>query len=514
MGTSANKPTIILITSNGVGMGHLARATAIARELKNTANPIILSMAGAVAEIPEATGIPAEYIPGRDRGLMDRKSWDQYLCKRILALVDETRASIITFDGVVPYAGVIAARLARPNLTLVWIRRGLWKKTPQRFALNLQSKLMDYIIEPGDYARAYDFGPTSNRKESILVSPVSLFKKTGRKTQQEAKEILALDITRPAVLVQLGSGDADMNFKMIAILKGLLNWPNLQVVMTKNPIDSNGNSLAPEGLDIKVIRYFPLADVLTAFDASVCASGYNGVHENLAAGIPTVFFPNIRGTDDQNARARWCENRHCALMVEQSDSQNIEKIVGKLYDKSLRSKLTQSCEQLPEANGAREIAETLLAISHPTVKSLIAKRFIYNRLIVQTKFSRGVTNMSKQVTYEFLRKIALSYRTFFPHKEPEIRHLDRTVFSETKNAIELRELIQSNQRFEHLISGASKRYLRERLNLVSNPYIFGFPPELDTLLITENKPLLSEKSRLLKCDSESLMLDQTLYISR
>ncbi len=50
------KPTIILATSNGVGMGHLARASAIALALKEYANPIIVSMAGGIAEIPDIYG--------------------------------------------------------------------------------------------------------------------------------------------------------------------------------------------------------------------------------------------------------------------------------------------------------------------------------------------------------------------------------------------------------------------------------------------------------------------------
>jgi len=37
------KPTIILATSNGVGMGHLARASAVALAIKDVANPIIVS---------------------------------------------------------------------------------------------------------------------------------------------------------------------------------------------------------------------------------------------------------------------------------------------------------------------------------------------------------------------------------------------------------------------------------------------------------------------------------------
>ena len=133
------KPTIILATSNGVGMGHLARASAVALALKEVANPIIVSMAGGIAEIPDALGIPCECIPGKDRRWMPRPKWDLYLRDRLVALIDETDAKVLTYDGVVPYAGVIAARIARPNVKLVWIRRGLWQKKIHRFALPLQS---------------------------------------------------------------------------------------------------------------------------------------------------------------------------------------------------------------------------------------------------------------------------------------------------------------------------------------------------------------------------------------
>ena len=52
--------------------------------------------------------------------------------------------------------------------------------------------------------------------------------------------------------------------KMTAALSGLLGWKDLQVVLTKKPVDANGKDLAPAGLDIKVVRYFPLARLLKA----------------------------------------------------------------------------------------------------------------------------------------------------------------------------------------------------------------------------------------------------------
>ena len=51
------KPTIILATSNGIGMGHLTRASAVAAELKSFANPIIISMASGVVEVPKIADV-------------------------------------------------------------------------------------------------------------------------------------------------------------------------------------------------------------------------------------------------------------------------------------------------------------------------------------------------------------------------------------------------------------------------------------------------------------------------
>jgi len=147
-------------------MGHLARATAVAEELKSVARPILVSVASGIAEIPSTTGIPCEYIPGKTRRWMPAHRWDRYFRDRLIAIADETGASVISFDGVVPYPGFIATKLHRPDLTIVWVRRGLWQKNLLRFALPFQSRLVDLIIEPGDIARAYDHGPTSHRNDA------------------------------------------------------------------------------------------------------------------------------------------------------------------------------------------------------------------------------------------------------------------------------------------------------------------------------------------------------------
>ena len=459
------KPTIILATSNGVGMGHLARASAIALALKEYANPIVVSMAGGIAEIPEFMGIRCEYIPGRDRMWMSREKWDAYLRDRLMALADETGARVMSFDGVVPYPGVIAAKVSHPKLALVWVRRGLWQKKPQRFVLGLQSQMMDYIVEPGDFARAYDFGPTAERKDARVTSSVSLFQRDTALSRDEARAVLGLDPNRPAVLVQLGTGDSDVNEKMTAALGGLLGWKDLQVILTKQPLDKDGKSLAPVGLDIRVVRHFPLAQVLHAFDASVCATGYNGVHELLPAHVPTVFVSNIRGTDDQEARAQWCHDMGFALRANQADLGDITATVKKLQDAEVRTRLSKKCAELPDPTGGAEIAKILyeLAVQEEPIRPSWLR---YNQLRIQEHINRGM----RHVAYMGLRRLALVYRFINPHIVVQVTRQEPPIWGSQNTAKELHPLIKGEQRFEHLITGASDAYIKRRKEIAEAAY--------------------------------------------
>ncbi len=446
-----DKPTIILATSNGIGMGHLARATAVAEELKDVARPILVSVAGGIAEIPSTTGIPCEYIPGKTRRWMPAHRWDRYFCDRLIAIADETGASVISFDGVVPYPGFIATKLKRPDLTIVWVRRGLWQRNLLRFALPFQSRLVDLIIEPGDIARAYDHGPTAKRNDATLTSPVSLYSKTRALSREDARKILGLDATRPAVLVQLGTGDSDMNEKMRAALTGLVGWNGLQVVLTKSPVDAQGKSLVPEGLDIKVQRYFPLANVLAAFDGAIAATGYNSVHELLPAQIPTVVISNIRGTDDQDARAKWCHDNGYALRADYANLADITATVAKLSDSTVRQRLHSKCAELSNTKGGSEIAQILLSLATSAKKKPSKK-------------------VSRFMTTQLIHKITYLYRLIRPYKKNSTVENKPALFSQEIDADYLRSHIKGNQRFEHLIVGASESYISHRHEIASKAY--------------------------------------------
>jgi len=284
-------------------------------------------------------------------------------------------------------------------------------------------------------------------------------------SRDDARRALGLDLNRPTVLVQLGTGEGDVNEKMTAALSGLLGWKDLQVILTKAPVDKDGNSLAPEGLDLKVARYFPLAKVLHAFDAGICATGYNGVHELLPAQLPTVFVSNIRGTDDQEARAKWCHDFGFALRADQADLADITAKVKMLQDPEVRKRLSEKCAELPDTTGGQEIAAMLYKLAtDPT--PMKASGVTFKRLMVQERINRGM----RHVINLGLRRLALVYRFLHPHIVTQIVRVETPLFGAQTAAAELHPLIRGEVRFEHIIEGASDAYRKRREEIADAAY--------------------------------------------
>ena len=279
------------------------------------------------------------------------------------------------------------------------------------------------------------------------------------------------------MLVQLGTGEGDVNEKMTAALTGLLGWKNLQVVLTKKPVNNNGENLAPSSLDIKVVRYFPLARLLKAFDASICAAGYNGIHELLAAGVPTAFVPNIRGTDDQEMRAKWCADFGYALMADQSNLEDIEVTVRKLQSEELRSSFSAQCEKLPEVSGGAEVAKIFLEIATTQTPKKRSRTFHYLWLNLVLHFNRG----SRHLFFILYRQTARIYQLFKPYTPPPLVANVPPIFSQSRDCATLRDFIKGQARFEHLIDQSSAKYREEREQIAKTAYGFSIVQESGNL---------------------------------
>jgi hypothetical protein len=185
----------------------------------------------------------------------------------------------------------------------------------------------------------------------------------------------------------------------------------------------------------------------------------------LPAQVPTVFVSNIRGTDDQEARARWCNDFGFALRADQANLADITEKVKMLQDPDVRKRLSEKCAELPNTTGGQEIAAMLYELAVEQ-KPQRPKSFTFARLMAQEHINRGL----RHVANLGLRRLALVYRFLHPHIRVQEISLEPPIFGDHTTAAELHPLIKSATRYEHMIEGASPNYRKRREEIAFAAY--------------------------------------------
>jgi UDP:flavonoid glycosyltransferase YjiC (YdhE family) len=304
---------VLLVSSNGAGVGHLMRLMAIARRFPDDVQPSFLTLSQAVRVVDDL-GFPVEYLPSRGALGAPHRAWQRLLRDRLTELLDDLDVAAVVFDGTWPYDGLLDALDTRPDVLRVWSRRAMWRADVERHVLHLAGRF-DLVVEPGEAAAALDEGPTARRRhEATQVGPITFLRSSELLSREEARQELGLADDALAVLVQLGAGNInDTSTVLGATIEQLgAAVPGASIHVTRSVISTS--AAVPVG--VHSISTYPLARVLRGFDLAVAAAGYNTFHELLGAGVPTVFVPNLEtATDDQAARARWAEQQGIGAAV-------------------------------------------------------------------------------------------------------------------------------------------------------------------------------------------------------
>jgi Glycosyltransferase family 28 C-terminal domain len=466
-----------LATSNGTGMGHLARQISVALALADRADPVVFSMSTAVP-IVRTHDLRAEYCPSHHRGWMPQMAWHGYLRDRLRAFAAETGIRVVVFDGVAPYLGLLRARAALPDVAFVWVRRGLWRPGINTAALRARP-FFDLVLEPADLAAEADRGATARLDDAVGVPPVTLLEHVAPLPRAAAAAALGLDPDRPTALVTLGAGSInDVVTPATAAMRALLASPDWQVAVTRAPLAQDGTSLLDPSRAVELRGIYPLARYLSAFDAAVGAAGYNTFHELLLARIPTLLVPNrSAATDDQAARAHWAAEHHLALVAEEADPDSVATQAARLHDPAIRDALRAACSRLPEPTGAAAAADALatLASGYDHHQPRFAERLHTAELTARA----AAVRMLGPGGTAFVRR-ALGRRQYpGPARPLTVRPVedgpdvtgpatgpDSLVLTERLDP----ELLRAGHPVEHLLPGSSAAYREERMRIARRYY--------------------------------------------
>jgi UDP:flavonoid glycosyltransferase YjiC (YdhE family) len=344
----------LLVSTNGTGMGHLTRSMAIARRLKET-KPVLLTMSSAVGVAAEQ-GFLCEHFPSPEAPSPGGPlQWEDRFQRRLRELFETYEPSVVVFDGVNPYWGLLAA-LPRARARKVWVRRAMWQPGAGERRLALAAAF-DEVVEPGELAASEDRGATAAvRDEATVVPPVTLLAAEEILPRERAAAELGLDPARPAALIQLGAGGPEIDEIASRCAERMRLESDLQVAVLESAISG---SLRLPG-DVKVLKAtYPMSRFYRAFDLAVSAAGYNAFHELFAAGVPTLWVPRPRELDDQRARAAWAAGAGAGLAWDESSGEKLERAIESLIDPGGREWITNRLATIVVGDGAAEAAAAI-----------------------------------------------------------------------------------------------------------------------------------------------------------
>lgn len=347
------KPRLLLISSNGSGMGHLMRLMAYGRRAKEF-EPHVLSLSQGVGAVA-ALGMPFEYVPSANALGMSPRNWQPIFTERVGAALDRIRPGVVVFDGVWPYSGIGVLRSTHPDPLWIWSRRGMWRNDRGGEQLE-KSVWFDEVLEPGDFASAADRGATASAP-AVRVPPVTLLDEKDLLDRDQARRHLGLPSDGPIALVSFSGGAVDDVTSDTAAAIAACRQLGLQICVTRSVVSPH--VVLPD--DVHAVNPIPLARYQRAFDVAISSAGYNSFHELLRFGTPTIFIPKRNSSyDDQDRRATWAADQGWSLYANSVTRSATVAMVADLLDHG--DEMIAKVVAMDPGNGAFDAARLLADI--------------------------------------------------------------------------------------------------------------------------------------------------------
>jgi predicted glycosyltransferase len=343
---------------NGTGVGHLTRLLAIARWLRryaaaagermeiwflttSEADALVFSEGFAAFKIPSKTSV-AEAGIDRTAYVALAKQWvwhtlgllrpDLFVVDtfprgsfgELLGALDLCRASAFVYRPVKPDVA------ARPDFQAMLSLYGL------------------VLVPETDHDSLV---PDDVRDRLVHIGPVLLRERWELLPRDVARERLGVRAKRCVFVSAGGGGDRNAEAEIARTVTALSADPSITVVVGTGPL-YRGRTFA--GVTTLAGG---AAEWMLAFDAAVCAAGYNMFNELMYAGVPTAFVPQDKLADDQYARAAHAVRRGAAAIV--TPDVDVLAVVRDLLG---RSGARDAARAIVPENGARFAAAELLRL--------------------------------------------------------------------------------------------------------------------------------------------------------
>lgn len=357
---------VVCYAVNGTGVGHITRLLAIARWMRRYAAALdqkleIWFLTSSEAEgLAFAEGFAAFKIPSKtivaEVGI-DRTAYVALAKQWIWHTLGLLRPDLLIVDTFP--RGSFGELLGALDLCRrsAFVYRPVRRQVAERPDFQAMLPLYDLLLVPETNAPV--LVPPKVEDRLVHVGPVLSRERWELLPREVARAGLGIsDADKRCVFVSAGGGgDRDAAARIEATVRALAADPSMHVVVGAGPLH-RGQPLP--GVTIVPGR---AAEWSLAFDAAVCAAGYNTFGELMFAGVPTAFLPQDKLADDQAARAQLAVDRGAGVMLEAGAS--AEDIHAAVADLVGRVGAREAARSLVPENGARAAAAELMRLVCP-----------------------------------------------------------------------------------------------------------------------------------------------------
>jgi hypothetical protein len=206
--------------------------------------------------------------------------------------------------------------------------------------------------------------PAAVRPRVRAVGPILVREPVELLERDEARRRLALPSDAFVVLASAGGGgDPGAEADLQAIVSAFSDDADTYVVVAAGPLH-RGPGI--HGDRVRFLSGLGAAELLGAADVAVSGAGYNSFHELMLAGVPTVFVPQDKVADEQEARAARAVGAGAATTLARPlDPAEVRRAVLELRDPERHARASGAARALVPASGARRAARELLRLVLP-----------------------------------------------------------------------------------------------------------------------------------------------------
>ena len=359
---SENRESIVFFPTNGVGFGHFTRLLAIAKKIRKL-NPeieIIFFSTMPTLHVLSEHDFPTYHLSGRYRfNEMSPSVWNS-VCEEMLSMIISLhRPKAFVFDGSYPYRGMLNAIKNKDQMLKVWVRRGSIKPSSRSIPVDSSSHF-HAIVKPGDSDQLIPSDELDRGVAIVKCNPILLVDSEEMEPYGRLRRRLGVPPGALLCYVQLGAGNINnINSELNMVLESISKHPQVYVVVGESML---GKRISAEFERVRILRDYPNSRYFRDFDFAIMAGGYNSFHEVIEAEIPTICFPNMKTSrDDQYARAIIAQEAGCMVVIKERQMNSIQAAIDRIVEAEVRELMKNNFKSIKRENGAIQIATWMLS---------------------------------------------------------------------------------------------------------------------------------------------------------